>query len=346
MKNFLSLVVCIALIVSILGGCGSGEQVQDTSPTTSEWIPDRPIQFIVPYAAGGAIDRVTRALQPHLQEYLGVPVTVVNMPGGSTVIAYEHVFNSEKDGYTILSLSPEVGTMAVMGNAELTPKNWVGIGFTAAFANTFVVNKDSQYNDLNDLIDAMKKEKLTAACAANGGAWSQGVMLMAEITGANDPEFVPQGGGFVAAQAAMKNEVDFATCGLGEVVDLLAGGELRSLGYYGLEPFHIEGYGDVPVISEFVPEAAKFSPFGGWTGFAVPEGTPDNIVEKLVEAYKYAAQQDDYKAFLQENAFSGGVLSADNFQDYVNNMASVSAWMLYNKGFAEISPEEFGISKP
>src|SRR6056297_1795263 len=76
--------------------------------SAEEWEPKRTIKFVVPYAAGGGIDRITRALQPHLEEYLGVPIAVVNMPGGSTVVAYEHVFNSRKDGYTVLSTSPEI----------------------------------------------------------------------------------------------------------------------------------------------------------------------------------------------------------------------------------------------
>jgi len=341
-KAIALLLICLMVAVFAFSGCAKKEEVAEQE----EWKPDSPIQFIVPYAAGGAIDRVTRALQPHLEEYLGVPVAVVNMPGGSTVIAYEHVYNSKKDGHTVLCLSPESGTMAAMGHSELTPDNWIALGITASFANNFVVHPDSPYKTLDDLIEAMKAGKVTAGCAANGGAWSQGAMLMADLTGANDPEFVPQGGGFVAAQAAMKKEVDFATCGVCEVIDLLAGGELRALAYYGAEPYKVEGYGEIPSILDYVPEAEPYVPFGGWTGLAVPEGTPENIVRKLQGAYEYAVEQEEFKKFLEENAFLQVPLAGEDAQRYMSDLAKVSSWMLYDRGYAKISPDNFGIERP
>ncbi len=311
--------------------------------SAEEWEPERTIKFVVPYAAGGGIDRITRALQPHLEEYLDVPIAVVNMPGGSTVVAYEHVFNSRKDGYTVLSTSPEIATMAVMGNSDLLPEDWINFGINASFPNCWVVSPDSPIKTPDDLFAALDEEKLSVGHAAYGGAWQQGIMLGVDLAGAkNDPEFVPQGGGFIAAQAAMKNEVDFASVGVCEVTELLPAGKLRALAYMGAEPYKMEGYGEIPSVLEYLPDAAPYLPFGGWTGFAVPEGTPANIVEKLEEAYAYAVQAEEYKNFCNENAFMPLYKRGADAEEYVYNYASVSAPMLYEAGYAKNSPEEVG----
>ena len=65
-----------------------------------EWKPDRPINLIVPWGAGGSTDQVTRVTAPILAEALGVEVVVVNQPGASGAIGTQEVLNAPRDGYT------------------------------------------------------------------------------------------------------------------------------------------------------------------------------------------------------------------------------------------------------
>jgi tripartite-type tricarboxylate transporter receptor subunit TctC len=338
-KNGLLMLTAVMLIAGLmLAGCSPKDVAEP-----EEWNPDRPIKVVVPFAAGGAIDRTSRALQPHLEQYLGVSIAVTNYK--ETISAYDEVFNSPKDGYTVLCISPEIATMAVMGRGDMTVDDWIPIGFTTAFANIFVVHPDSPIKDLNDLIDALAENGLTCGHAAYGGAWQQGVMLFTGLAGIPNPEFVPQGGGFLAAQAAMKKEVDFAACGIPEVMELLPAGKLRALAYWGSEPYYMEGYGEIPPITDYLPEASAFTPWGGWTGFAVPKGTPEHIVKKLKEAYAYAVQQESFLEFCQENAFIPQLLIGEDFEQYIRRYAAVAAWNLYDAGYAAKSPEEFGIER-
>lgn len=218
------LLVCFILTSFMLAGCTSKAPQQSAETTeqdteakqedTGEWKPEYPVQMIAPFAAGGAVDLMLRAIQPHMEKALGTPVAVINMPGGSASVATEHVYNGKKDGYTALGISTEIATMGTMGHSELTVKNWNIIGVIGAVPNVFVVNKNSPINTLDDLISKMKEGRVTMSCIGLGCPWSRGGLMLADYIGSDNPEFVPCGGGFPAAQAALKGEVDVGSCGL------------------------------------------------------------------------------------------------------------------------------------
>ena len=75
--------------------------------------PEKPIKLVVPYAAGGATDGLSRALADGMSRELGQPVVVDNKPGGGTIVGTQAVAVSPKDGYTIL--------MATNGNIVMAP---------------------------------------------------------------------------------------------------------------------------------------------------------------------------------------------------------------------------------
>ena len=359
-KRFLSVILAAVMMIGLLAACGnsstspSGSSEPSTSePSTSSnsstaaWEPNRPINIVVPYSAGGAIDQVMRALQPHLSENLGVAVTVTNQPEGATVVAYENVVSADADGYTIMAISPEIGLNAPLGVSEIIPDTFSMIGFGAAFANTVVVHKDSPYQTIADLVNDPNLSKMTRGTAANGDPWTQSFMVICEQAGVSDlPTFIPQGGGFSAAQAVMRKEIDFASCGLAEVLDLIVGGDIRVLGYFGKEPYEIDGYGTVPPYSEVIPSTADYAPYGGWCGLGVRAETDQAIVDRLIEAYNYAYETEEFQSFLAENCFIGNQLSGKDAQADVELRAYTAANIIWKAGLAKFSPEEVGIKDP
>ena len=85
------------MIAALSAGCvvalAAGAQGQD-------WQPDRPINLVVPWAAGGSTDQVTRIAAPILEQALGQPVVVVNQPGASGATGTQSVLDGPRDGYT------------------------------------------------------------------------------------------------------------------------------------------------------------------------------------------------------------------------------------------------------
>ena len=82
--------------------------------------PQRPIQMIVPWGAGGGTDAVGRIVATLLQQELGVPINVVNRTGGSGVVGHSAIANARPDGYTIGIMTIEIDMMHWMGLTQMT----------------------------------------------------------------------------------------------------------------------------------------------------------------------------------------------------------------------------------
>ncbi|MDD2476463.1 MAG: tripartite tricarboxylate transporter substrate-binding protein, partial [Dysgonamonadaceae bacterium] len=149
----ISFIVLIVFIIS-LAGCNEnvnnqpeldGQPVLDDQPASDEEVPkypDGPIEIIVGFGAGGGTDTMARLIQPKLQEILGVPVVVQNMPGAQATIAVEHVYRQPSDGQTILFQADTVRAYPTMGMTDLNYKDFEQIGIGALGIANFVVLED------------------------------------------------------------------------------------------------------------------------------------------------------------------------------------------------------------
>ena len=88
------------LNTAIKGLLASATAVVWASAATAQWAPDKPINIIVPWSAGGSTDQVTRVVAPLLEEALGTSIVVVNQPGASGSIGTQAALDAPRDGYT------------------------------------------------------------------------------------------------------------------------------------------------------------------------------------------------------------------------------------------------------
>jgi tripartite-type tricarboxylate transporter receptor subunit TctC len=131
----------------------------DRSATSAmaQWQPDRPINIIVPWSAGGSTDQVTRVVAPLLEEALGTEVVVVNQPGASGSIGTAAALAAPRDGYTwTANAIANNATYAVTGLIEDTSIEDYVVYLHVANVPVVSVNVDSPYQDFGELLDAMK----------------------------------------------------------------------------------------------------------------------------------------------------------------------------------------------
>ena len=121
-----------------------------------QWKPTKPITIIVPWAAGGSTDQVTRVTAAELEKALGQKVVVVNQPGASGSIGTKNALEAPKDGYTwTAGAAKDLGTYAVLGMLDTKVGDWK-LYLTVANVSTLVVNPNSPYKTPTELLDAMK----------------------------------------------------------------------------------------------------------------------------------------------------------------------------------------------
>src|SRR2546421_5894567 len=94
------------------------------APSAFAQYPQRPIQLIVPWGAGGGTDATARIIGSLLEKELGQPVNVVNRTGGSGVVGHQAIASSPADGYTIGMITVEIGMMHWVGLTNLSANDY------------------------------------------------------------------------------------------------------------------------------------------------------------------------------------------------------------------------------
>jgi tripartite-type tricarboxylate transporter receptor subunit TctC len=201
-----------------------------TGASAQEWKPDRPINIIVPWAAGGSTDQVTRVAAPLLEEALGQPVVVVNQPGASGATGTQAVLDAPRDGYTwTANAIANNATYAITGLVPNTSIKDYRVYLSVANIPVVSVNKDAPWKDMGELLEALKSaEKPTVATA---GVNSSGGMALAALQEASGGEgrMISYDGGGPAAIAAAGGEAQVTTQLASEQAELIKGGRRRSL---------------------------------------------------------------------------------------------------------------------
>lgn len=355
-KKLIYSLVLLSIFLLVLTACGgnTSDQATDTQPTEtenseknedakSEDYPTDSIEMIVGFGAGGGTDTMARIIQPKLQEILGVPVAVRNMPGASSALALEYVNEQPANGQTILFQTDLVRVFPTMGMTDLTYKDFEQIGIGAMGVANFVVGKDSSLKTFDDLVELLKTDKAKVGVAGIGDPWHLTLEIVSNVVGGK-AEVITYESGKNAVMAAIRGEVNFSISGVNEVADMLRAGEARTLAVMDNKAFDVEGFGVIPPVTDFVADLAPFVPEGTWWGPAVKAGTPQHIVDKLRTAYNQIVKTDEFKKFAEERAIV--LITIEDPQDYTRQITEGTSWLLWDIGVGERSPEELGISRP
>ncbi|MBT3551550.1 MAG: tripartite tricarboxylate transporter substrate binding protein [Rhodospirillaceae bacterium] len=150
----------------------------------AEW-PEKPIQFIIPFGAGGGADIEGRLIAKAMSGVLGQPVVPINKPGGGGAITYTFVKNSAPDGYTVAWNSTSVLTTTNIGNVPFDYTALEHIGQVAQQPVPFVVKKNARWNTLEAFMDECKAKPntLKVAFAGFGSATHMAGVAMTQLSG-------------------------------------------------------------------------------------------------------------------------------------------------------------------
>ena len=308
-----------------------------------DWQPDRPINIIVPWSAGGSTDQVTRVVAPLLEEALGTPVVVVNQPGASGSIGTGEALAQPRDGYTwTANAIANNATYAISGMLEDTSIDDYRIYLHVANVPVVSVNAGSEYQDFGALLEDMKTEEIPVGTA---GATSSGGMALSAINDAVEgglaARMVTYDGGAPAVLAASSGEVVVTTQLAVEQTEQIRAGLIRPLTVLSDTALQVEGLDPVPPITDFIPD---FPVAADYFGVFIPVGAPQEVYDTMDKIWEEKIMNSPE---LQKYANERGAVFAPSYGDAAYNKAMPvvigEACALKGRGEAVRDPSEFGI---
>jgi len=338
---------CFLVWVMVVMGILSIAFCQSSSAETKPAYPTRPIIAVVGFAAGGPTDVIARGYLPILQEILGVPITVTNMPGAASAVAAQHVLSQPKDGYTIFFASEILSTWQTMGTVDLHPtRDFTPIRVVALATPVLAVPPNSQFNTVQEFIEYAINNpgKLRIGTAGPATVPHISGLLLERKLGCKFT-YVPFQGGGPAITAVMGGHVDATIEMVQAMVQAYQGNQLKILASFTNDP--IPGFEKIPPIGKiYTAELSSQLPYGPYFGPIVAKGTPKEIVDILVNATEKASKDPRWLQFCKNMLLTPVDYSGEEAIKFLDQWTAKAAWLLYDTGVAKNNPADFGISKP
>ena len=155
-KKFKLTSVFLALVLLLAACSGSNESTEDASGTS---FPDKPLELIVPYAAGGGTDSLARSFADQAESSLGESVAVVNREGGGGAVGMQNGISADPDGYTVSMVTVELLTLPHSGLAQFSYEEFQPIALLNEDPAAITVPADAPYDTIEEFIEASKSEK-------------------------------------------------------------------------------------------------------------------------------------------------------------------------------------------
>jgi len=281
--------------------------------TASAGFPDRPIEFIIPFGAGGGADIEGRLLAKEMSNILGVPLTPINKPGAGGAITYTYIVNSKPDGYTIGWNSTSVLTTTNLGNTDFDYDAMDHIGRVEYQPQPFVVKADSNWKSFQDFVNDCRSNPNTYKIA-NSGTGSATHTAAIAIMNAINCKVIHLPKGIKGRNASvLSGEADAMVAPLTGAIRLSKAGKLRILAVPTSKRNMV--IPDVPTMGELGYDAE----LDLFRGLSVAPGTPQSIKDKLFDAMSKAAKSKAFMGLAKKKGFTVDPMGPKAFTALLSN---------------------------
>jgi tripartite-type tricarboxylate transporter receptor subunit TctC len=281
-----------AALAASLGWASAPAEAQTDFPT-------RRIHIVLPYPAGGIVDVVTRIVTDRLSEVWRQPIIVEAKPSASGNIAWEQVARAEPDGYTWTFVGPAImANPRMYANLRWSEKSFVPVGATVWAPSALVVHPSLPVDTLAEFIDYVRRHPGSLNWANPGIGTSQHLNAAIFLNATKlDMVAVPYGGQPPGILDLIANRVQFKVASIGLVAQHVKSGALKALAVLGTTRSPL--LPNVPTVSEAgYPEINVVA----WYGYAVPRGTPQPVIDKIVAGFNDAMQVPKVRELLEKQA--------------------------------------------
>ncbi|MGO4887560.1 tripartite tricarboxylate transporter substrate binding protein [Anaerobacillus sp. MEB173] len=323
----LLLLVAMLFLAAVIVGCsseqgssepsneeannGSAEENGASSEGSADY-PKEPITLIVPAGAGGDTDANARLLGKYLEAELGQPVVISNVTGAGGTVGAREVLDSEADGYTALFFHNSLLLNRIMGLVDFSYDTFKLAGIAVLDeGNTFMVSGDSQFEDLQDMVEYARANPGEVSIATEVGGFTHLQLLALEKDQGIELNIVDVGGASDKIAALLGGHIDIVPTSLGLVKDYVESGDMRTLGIMAKERVDL-----MPDVPTFLEQGVNSS-FEKFFFLGFNPDTPDEIVEVFSNAVETVVNNPEYVEEAAKFLVSPTYMNAEESLNYM-----------------------------
>jgi tripartite-type tricarboxylate transporter receptor subunit TctC len=288
----------LILTVLLLTACGISIGI----PTLqAQPYPNRPIQLIIPGAAGSIVDVVGRLTGDEIGKIVGTELIPLDKPGAGFTLGTDLVAKSKKDGYTLAYTTSSAIVYARVLNPETVPydpdKDLEPLGFHLFVTNAIAVQQSSPWKTFAELVDYARKNpgKLRVSTPGIGSTSHLNLEIIQSLTGAEFTH-VPFKGGESVITALLGGHVEVTLDAMSKIVPHVESGKMRIL----LLTNKMPQFPNIPTLPDL---GYKQDLLIAWFAMYGPAGLPEEVKKVLVPAIEKAIKNPELKAKVEKMLF-------------------------------------------
>jgi tripartite-type tricarboxylate transporter receptor subunit TctC len=278
--------------------------------------PTRAIRIVVPFAPGGNVDLVARAIAPSMSTGLGQQVVVDNRPGSSGILGAQIVGKSPPDGYTVLAMANTFAVVpSIVANPGYDPlKDFAGVSLTCLVPQVLVVNRSLPVRSIKELVALARARpgELSYASAGVGGTGHMAAELFSRHVGIKMLH-VPYKGNAQAIIDVIAGQVTMMFDQVSTSGPHIRAGKLKALAVTSLKRSPL--FPELPTIDESGVRGFEDITFNG---LVAPAGTPREVLARLnSEVAKAVKAPELHKRYLDMGVELAASASPEEFTAYI-----------------------------
>ncbi len=288
MKRFSVIILGLAFLLAVVFSVDAAEK----------GYPRKPIQMVIPFAAGGDTDIVGRAIAKVAPKYLGQSFAVVNFTGGSGTVGTAEVAKAKPDGYTVLlaAIGPLVSQPHLNEVPYKIPDDFVPVCYLCEFPMVFTVKADAPCNDVKGWVEWSKKEPKGLVFGQTSGSVLTLTLEDFKMKSGANMRYVAYNGTAPAMTALLGNHIQAIPAQPAGIAGFVANNQVKVLAASSDKSIQIAGK-TIPTFKEQGYDIVMTA----WNGALVPKGTPPEIVKRLEEVFrKISLEDEEYKEAMKK----------------------------------------------
>lgn len=314
-KKAISSLIALSVVGAMtLTGCSGA------AASTEANYPKGALEFIAPSGAGGGWDLTIRTVAKVLQDtdLVSSPMPVTNNAGSGGGVNLAYMQTQEGSEKLISVYSPPILLIELNGSSEYGYEDTTPLARLITDYGAFVVNKDSEYKDLAQVMEALKKDPKSVKIGGNSAAGSMDhiqFLIVAKAAGVEnlkEIDYISFQDGTATAQI-LGGHIDLLTSGLGDIQALVESGDLNALAVTAGERVGEGVLAEIPTCKEQGIDVV----FENWRGLFGAPGMPDYAVKFWQETLAKMVETDEWKTEAAKHGWAPAYLGQAEFTEFL-----------------------------